>query len=257
MIYFILKIIFNILLFNKILYIYIISLNKLEEFFYNTDKICSIYKLANYFKVYENHLKRFIGKNPVMVEIGILDGGSLEMWNHYFDGKCTIIGIDINDKSDIQNKFRENGINNIYCLQGDQGDEKFWDKFIKEFGTKGIDIVLDDGGHTMHQQKLSFYKLIDTININGLYMCEDLCTSYWPSFGGGVAANWGAPLPSDEKRQSMMMVLKSLIDDINIWGINHNNSNCGPEKHRYKNIYSLHFYNSICCIEKSPFEKHN
>ena len=107
----------------------------------------------------------------------------------------------------------------------------------------------------MHQQKLTFYKLIDAINIDGLFMCEDLCTSYWPGHGGGVSANWGSPLPSQEGTQSMIMVLKSLIDDINNWGINHVKSDCGPEKHKYPNIASLHFYNGICCIEKAPFEE--
>ena len=200
-------------------------------------------------------MKRFIGKKPVMVEIGIDQGGSLEMWNNYFDGECTIIGIDIYDKSDIQKKFRENGINNIHCVQGDQGDSNFWDNFIKTFletyGTNQIDIVLDDGGHTMHQQKLTFYKLIDSISINGLFMCEDLCTSYWPKYGGGKKSNWR---PLEDKPQSMIMLLKSLIDDLNSNCINHALSDCGPSEHKYPNIASLHFYNGICCIEKTPYQ---
>jgi hypothetical protein len=229
------------------------KLNKLEEFFYNAKKIFSVHKGLTYFIAYEKHLKRFIGKNPVMIEIGIDQGGSLEMWNNYFDGECTIIGIDINDKSHIQNKFRENGINNIYCLKGDQGNPQFWDSFINEYGDKGIDIILDDGGHTMQQQKLTFSKLIDVISINGLFMCEDLCTSYWPSYGGGVTANWK---PFDNySTQSMMMILKSLIDDINMNAINHKLSNCGPADQKYPYIASIHFYNGICCIEKSPYRE--
>ena len=180
-------------------------MNKLEELFYNSKKICSIHKGVTYFKAYENHMKRFIGKNPVMIEIGIDQGGSLELWNNYFDGECTIIGIDINDKSDIEKKFRENGINNIYCIKGDQGNPNFWDKFLETHGSKEIDIVLDDGGHTMQQQKLTFYKLINAISINGLFMCEDLCTSYWPNFGGGATANWR---PLENIPQSMIMFLK-------------------------------------------------
>jgi len=231
-------------------------MNKLEEFFYNTVKLCSVNKGVTYFQAYENHIKRFIGKKPVMVEIGIDRGGSLEMWNNYFDGECTIIGIDIDDKSDIQKKFRENGINNIHCVQGDQGDPNFWDKFIETFletyGTNKIDIVLDDGGHHMYQQKLTFYKLIDTIDINGLFMCEDLCTSYWPSHGGGNKSNWRE---LEDKPQSMIMLLKSLIDDLNSRGINHRLSDCGPAEHKYPNIASLHFYNGICIIEKCPYKE--
>jgi hypothetical protein len=55
--------------------------------------------------------------------------------------------------------------------------------------------------------------------------------------------------------QSMIMILKSLIDDINTDQINHNLFDCGPSKHKYPNIASLHFYNGICCIEKSPYKE--
>ena len=228
-------------------------MNKLEEFFYNSKKIFGVQKGPTYFKAYDNHLKRFIGKNPVMVEIGIDQGGSLEMWNNYFDGECTIIGIDINDPSHIQKKFRDAGINNIHCLKGDQGKPEFWDEFLKVYGSRGIDIILDDGGHKMHQQKLSFYKLIDAISINGLYVCEDLCTSYWPRWGGGKNANWK---PLEDTPQSTIMLFKSLIDDLNRYAINNTkNSDCVDQMmdKKYPNIFSLHFYNGMCCIEKEPY----
>jgi len=66
-------------------------MNKLEKFFYGEDnKILCIHKWHHYFKIYDRHFKKFIDKNPIILEIGSSPGGSLEMWNNYFDEKCTI-----------------------------------------------------------------------------------------------------------------------------------------------------------------------
>tara|TARA_Y200000002_G_scaffold370219_1_gene365438 strand:+ start:899 stop:1249 length:351 start_codon:yes stop_codon:yes gene_type:complete len=53
-------------------------------------------------------MKQFIGKNPNALEIGIIHGGSIEMWNYYFDNKCYIYGIDFEDKTEIINEWIEN-----------------------------------------------------------------------------------------------------------------------------------------------------
>ena len=54
-----------------------------------------VHKWVHYFDIYERHFERFRGKNPVMVEIGVMGGGSLAMWKAYFGDGCKIIGIDI------------------------------------------------------------------------------------------------------------------------------------------------------------------
>ena len=41
-------------------------------------------KWLHYFDIYERHLHQFRGKSPVILEIGIRDGGSLKMWKEYF-----------------------------------------------------------------------------------------------------------------------------------------------------------------------------
>ena len=66
-------------------------MNKLEEYFFNkTDKTLKSCKYHEYLKIYDRYFKKFIGKNPTILEIGVQAGGSLEMWNHYFDKKCEI-----------------------------------------------------------------------------------------------------------------------------------------------------------------------
>ena len=56
-------------------------------------------KIESYFSVYDEIFKKYIGKKIVFVEIGILHGGSLEMWRDYFGNQARIIGIDINPEA--------------------------------------------------------------------------------------------------------------------------------------------------------------
>ena len=59
----------------------------------NTGK--KITKWKHYFPIYEKHFEPIRNKPIKILEIGILNGGSLEMWRYYFP-EATIVGIDIN-----------------------------------------------------------------------------------------------------------------------------------------------------------------
>jgi hypothetical protein len=45
-----------------------------------------------------------------------------------------------------------------------------------------FDIIIDDGGHTMNQQQTSFMTLLTLVRSGGLYVIEDLETSYNPTY---------------------------------------------------------------------------
>ena len=159
------------------------------------------------------------------------------MWHNYFDGQCTIIGIDIHDKSAIQAKFRASGIDNVHCVLGDQGDPAFWDGFLR---------WLKDGpGHTMAQQRLTLDKVWPELKQHGVFACEDLCTSYWPRYGGGAKAA--------KQGETMMAKLKAVADDINADQANHRMSDCGPVTRNFPDAHSVHFYEGICFIRKEPY----
>jgi len=53
-------------------------------------------KHKNYFKIYDHIFKKYIGKKIILVEIGVLNGGSLFMWRNFFNGNAEIIGVDLN-----------------------------------------------------------------------------------------------------------------------------------------------------------------
>lgn len=52
-------------------------------------------KLSNYFGVYDLLFSRFIGKPITVVEIGVMNGGSLFLWREYFGAQARIIGVEL------------------------------------------------------------------------------------------------------------------------------------------------------------------
>ena len=42
------------------------------------------HKVQNYFEIYDEHFSKYINKSITFVEIGIHNGGSLEIWKKYF-----------------------------------------------------------------------------------------------------------------------------------------------------------------------------
>ena len=102
------------------------------------------------------------------------------------------------ERNKIQEKLNHcknnKGIPNI--IIGDQADEtllnELGNEVMKRFG--GFDIVIDDGGHTMHQQKTSLKVLSNYMKEDSIYFIEDTCTSYYPDYGGGNVGEKGTTI---------------------------------------------------------------
>jgi len=112
-----------------------------------------------------------------ILEIGIGEGGSLFLWQDYFPN-AVVYGIDILDKSELNS-------GRIKTFIADQANRKQLESFIEKYES-GYDIVLDDGGHTMEQQQISFGYLFKHIKPGGYYIIEDVHTSLhsrYPGYG--------------------------------------------------------------------------
>lgn len=190
-------------------------------------------KLHHYFEVYDRHFSKYRGRKITIVEVGVQDGGSLQMWRDYFGCDARIIGIDINPEC---RKLETEGFD-IYI--GSQDDREFWKAFKKQISS--IDIFIDDGGHTMEQQNITFEEIFDTISEDGVYLCEDLHTSYWAEFGGGY-----------KNESSFIERSKNLIDDINAYKLQVPQL---PVSRYTEQIAGIHYYNSICVIEKKKMRE--
>lgn len=210
------------------------SMNKLEQYFYsNSGKL--IHKFLHYFEIYDRHFSRFVGKDVTVLEIGVSKGGSLELWRHYFGNKCKIYGIDIDPK--CKNLESEQ----IEIFIGDAEDREFL-RGVKEKISK-IDILIDDGGHTMDQQITAFEELYPFISSDGVYLCEDLMTSYMDEYGGGY-----------RRKNTFIEYSKGLIDYLNAWHFKEKKSWYSRKKSGVNEFtlstHSMHYYDAVLVIEK-------
>jgi predicted O-methyltransferase YrrM len=187
-----------------------------------------IHKWMHYFEIYERHFAKFRGKPMSMLEFGVLHGGSLQMWKYYFGKEARIYGADINPRC------AELAEEQIEILLADQEDRESLRAICRKLPP--FDIILDDGGHTMKQQVITFEETWNHLKEGGIYLCEDLHTSYWPAFGGGFR------LP-----HTFVEYTKQLIDQLNAWYSQE--PQLQVEEHT-RSTFAVHYYDSIVVIEK-------
>lgn len=207
-------------------------MNDLEKYF-NNNTGRQLHKWKHYFEVYERHFSRFRGTDVVMIEFGISQGGSLEMWRDYFGPKAMIYGVDINPDC----KQFEDERTKVFI--GNQEDPAFLKSIADQ--VDHIDILLDDGGHTMSQQIATFEALFDHIQPHGVYLCEDLHTSYWARWDGGY-----------KRKSSYIEYSKNFIDYIHAW---HSKTPNLQVNNFTRSAHSLHYYDSILVVEKRPMNE--
>lgn len=207
-------------------------MNDLQDYFNkNTGRV--INKWSQYFEVYDRHFSKYRGKDIVLLEIGTFHGGSLQMWKDYFGDKAKIYGIDINPNC------KEVEEENIKIMIGSQSDRTFLQKVKSEIPP--IDILIDDGGHTMLQQIVSYEELFDHIKPDGVYLCEDMHTSYWLDWGGGY-----------KRKGTFVEYSKNFIDQLNAYNSRQKSLKVNAFT---KSVNSLHYYDSMLVIEKRPTPK--
>lgn len=204
-------------------------MNDLQAYFEANDDR-EIHKWTHYFDIYDRYFSRYRGTDVHILEIGVSQGGSLQMWKDYFGPKARIYGVDINPDC---KKFEEE---QVQIFIGDQTDRAFLGSLRAQIPR--IDILLDDGGHTCEQQIVTYEELFPAIEENGVYLCEDLHTSYWKNFGGGLG-----------RSTSFIEYAKHFIDQLNAW---HSREDKLKVDDFTRSAYGVHFYDSIAVVEKRP-----
>jgi len=200
-----------------------------DLFFQHPHHVCQ--KWLHYFDIYDRYFNKFVGRPIKFLEIGVSQGGSLDIWKSYFGDKAEIIGADI-DPACL--RF-EDPTTKIFI--GDQSSPEFLDSLAQEI--RSVDIILDDGGHRMDQQIITFEKLFPILSDGGIYMCEDTHTSYDPAHGGG-------PL----NKNTFIEYMKAKIDELHEWYQGQH-----PQPHSLaRNATSLCFHDSIVVVEKQRFD---
>lgn len=194
--------------------------NPLLDYFRNHHTGPGLWKWEHYFEIYHRHLSKYIGKKADILEIGIYSGGSLQMWKSYFGEQAHIYGVDIEEAC----KAYES--DNVSVFIGDQGDRTFWESFKKQ--VEGIDILIDDGGHTTEQQRITLEEMLGHLRPGGVYICEDVHGNF----------------------NKFASYATSLVNDLN--SINRPDSLLDSKVTKFQSaIHSIHFYPYMVVIEKN------
>ena len=189
-----------------------------------------VHKWHHYLPLYDRYFSQYRNTPVKFLEIGVNNGGSLQMWRRYLGKDAVLCGIDINP--DCAQYDGQSGMVRI----GSQDDPAFLAKVVKEMG--GVDVVLDDGSHQMPHIEASLRALFPLLAQNGTYMIEDLHTAYYPRFGGGFRAS-----------ENFFNTVRRMIDDMHRW---YHNKNALALPELAQEFSGIHVHDSIVAIDKSP-----
>jgi predicted O-methyltransferase YrrM len=122
----------------------------------------------NYLSSYERALR---GQSTIdrLLEIGVYHGASVRMWREFLPN-AQIVGLDVNQTATAHAGER------IAIEIGDQADPATLRRLVGVHGP--FDVIVDDGSHIWTHQIVSFETLFPSLAPGGLYILEDVHTSY-------------------------------------------------------------------------------
>lgn len=192
-----------------------------------------------YFDIYDEifeGIDRF--QKLKILEIGVNLGAGLRSLKKYFPNS-EIFGLDI--KEDCKDQEEER----IQVVIGSQVDFSIIESLSKE----NFDIIIDDGSHHNDHVFLTFSMLFSSLNSEraGLYIVEDIHTSYWPQYGGLF-----------QDKNSTIENFKNIIDMMHAWCIrdpvfSHNPPYFGavcPATYFESWVKFIQFYENIIVVKK-------
>lgn len=206
---------------------------------YHSDKNHPCHNYVRWYDIYFSPLRE---NDLSLLELGYFYGHSHNGWDDFFP-KGKIYSVE-----NSPDMIKESKKFNHTVFEGDCEDIVFLEKVMKEI--KELDIIIDDAGHKSKQQIESFKYLFPLLNKGGIYIIEDLQTSYWPGF-------------VDPIQGSTINFIKKRVDDLHY----HGQQGCYSDyymisdeiKAKYfndyeKSIESIHMYPGICFIFKRMHE---
>ena len=211
---------------------------------YGTDKAGHKYDGIGYLDYYDRHFSNIRYDVKTFVEIGVLGGKSLRMWEEYFPN-AIIYGIDINPSCKGYESDR------IKIFIGNQNSESFLIDIANKIGN--IDILLDDGSHITKHQISTYNILYPLLNSGGFYVIEDLGNSYEENLNHhDLRSVWPSMNYNDSNDE-----LKNYRIDFNEWifekikwldMIGFKKDSAPDHMRKNKNI-GIHFYPMVLILE--------
>ena len=203
-------------------------------------------KWSIYLTEYDRLFSRYRDSQIRLLEIGIQNGGSLEIWSKYFPQAQHIVGCDINQDCAklVYNDSR------IAVVVGDANSDES-ERAITSISPQ-FDLIIDDGSHMSGDIIRSFVRYFPRLVDGGIFVAEDLHCSYWADFQGGLFdpasaiaffkrlsdilshEHWGVPIARKDILTSFARKYKFEIDEEVL-----------------AHIHSVEFINSLCVIRKN------
>ncbi|MDX8481263.1 glycoside hydrolase family 99-like domain-containing protein [Mesorhizobium sp. VK24D] len=206
-------------------------------------------KWSIYLDEYERIFSRYRNRPVRILEIGVQNGGSLEIWGRFFPQAELILGCDINRNCGLLH-FDDARIG---VVVGDANLEDTQRNIVEKSET--FDVIIDDGSHRSADIIRTFARYFPHLADGGTFVVEDLHASYWRDFEGGLYD----PLSS-------LSFFKRLLDLINHehWGLDRSRTDAlAAFADRYEiafdeaslaSIHSIEFLNSLCIVTKQPHQ---
>ena len=160
-------------------------MEKLAELYLRHDGKVSD-KWSSYLSTYDVLLGPFRDRPVRILEIGVQNGGSLEIWSRFFPNAELILGCDIDPCCGMLT-YRDPRISVVI---GDANEPSTCARITALSET--FDIVIDDGSHRSSDIVKSFACYFPKVTEGGLFVAEDLHCSYWETFEGGIEAPYSA-----------------------------------------------------------------
>lgn len=122
--------------------------------------------LHSYLETYEKLFKDKRLTSTEIMEIGVSNGGSIKLWNDYFEN-ASIYGLDIMDMrdniQDLKNYPRIKLFLNVNAY-----------KYNTELFNKKFDIIIDDGDHELSNQIIFIKNYLPILEEDGILIIEDI-----------------------------------------------------------------------------------
>lgn len=191
----------------------------------------------DYCKIYEHYLAPLRGQSFTLLELGVggeahrdRGGQSLRMWAEYFP-EATIVGLDVHEK-----ELTLPG--NVRIFHGSQDDP---DRLVNILSHQALPtVIIDDASHHNVLTVRSFELLFPGfLKRGGLYLCEDVHTSYWKENYGGH--------PDPCQRGTAMGFFQKLTAQLNHATL------LSEYRDQYAGMLEyVHFYPELVAIKKLP-----
>ena len=203
-------------------------------------------KPPHYLPIYQRYLADITAPAPVILELGVHRGDSLEMLADYFPA-ALVLGVDANAMDLAFSTPR------IKAYQGLQDDPALHARILAENKITAYDLIIDDCAHIGSLAATSFQILFPKLKPGGLYIIEDWGAGYWPKWPEGERfdANLhfrheGGIFPSHW--HGLPGFIKQLVDEVAMPDIT---SRRGTGEGHASLLEYLHLYHGLAILKKA------